>query len=274
MSQDFDLIIEAGKAEREYWKDLWRFRELFYFLAWRDILVRYKQTVIGILWSVLRPFLTMIAFVIVFQKVAKLDSPEIPYPLLVFSGLLPWQLFSTAISEASGSLISNANMVSKVYFPRIIIPISSIIVAMVDFLISFAIFGILCLWYGFAPSSNIIYLPFFFFLVLLISAGVGVLLAALNVKYRDFRYVVPFIVQFGLYISPVGFDSVNVPENWRFLYGVNPMVGVIDGFRWCLFGKGQLYPPSFMASLLIIMVFTVLGLKYFRATEKTFADRI
>jgi lipopolysaccharide transport system permease protein len=272
--KEFDLVIEAGKSEQEYWKDIWRFRELFLFLAWRDILVRYKQTVIGVLWSVLRPILTMLAFVLVFQKVAKLDSHGIPYPIMVFAALLPWQLFSNAISEASNSLIANSNMISKVYFPRLIIPISSIIVSVVDFLISVVIFIFLCIIYGFAPSLNIIYIPIFLILVLATSIGFGVFLAALNVKYRDFRYVIPFIVQFGLYVSPVGFDSSNVPEKWRFLYSLNPMVGVIDGFRWCLFGNQEIYVPGLLISSAVVLVILVWALKYFRSTEKTFADRI
>jgi lipopolysaccharide transport system permease protein len=274
MDENFDLIIESGKAEREYWKDLWRFRELFFFLAWRDILVRYKQTVIGVLWSILRPVLTTIAFVLVFHKVAKLDSEGIPYPILVFVALLPWQLFSNAISEASNSLIANSNMISKVYFPRLIIPISSIIVALVDFAIAGAIMIAMFIWYDFMPSYRFIYLPFFIGLALATSMGFGILLAALNVKYRDFRYVVPFIVQFGLYISPVGFESRNVPESWRFLYSLNPMVGVIDGFRWCLLGNENIYWPGIYISTVMISLVMIVSLKYFRKTEKTFADRI
>lgn len=272
---EFDLIIEAGKTESEYWKDIWRFRELFYFMAWRDLLVRYKQTVIGIAWSVLRPLLTMVAFVLVFNKVAKLDSHGIPYPILVFVALLPWQLFSNSLSEASNSLIANSNMISKVYFPRMIVPISSIIVCLADFAFSLAILILLLIFYQFVPDWKIIFVPLFLLMALLTAIGAGLWLAALNVKYRDFRYVVPFIVQFGLYVSPVGFDSSVVPEKWRFLYSLNPMVGVIDGFRWCFFGTNTLfYWPGFFVSLLFVFVLLIVGVSYFRSTEKTFADKI
>jgi len=272
---DFDLIIEAGKTESEYWKDIWRFRELFYFMAWRDLLVRYKQTVIGVAWSVLRPLLTMLAFVLVFNKVAKLDSPGVPYPILVFVALLPWQLFSNSLSEASNSLIANSNMISKVYFPRMIVPISSIIVCLADFLFSLAILIILMIYYQFVPDWKIIFVPMFLVMALLTAIGAGLWLAALNVKYRDFRYVVPFIVQFGLYVSPVGFDSNIVPEKWRFIYSLNPMVGVIDGFRWCFFGMNTaFYWPGFFVSLLFVFLLLFIGVTYFRSTEKTFADKI
>jgi len=273
-NSDFDLVIEAGKSEKEYWKDLWRFRGLFYFLAWRDLLVRYKQTVIGITWSVLRPFLTMLAFVMVFSKVAKLDSNGIPYPILVFVALLPWQLFSSSLSEASNSLISNSNMISKVYFPRMIIPISSIIVCLADFIFSLVILFLIMVYYQFVPDFKIIFVPLFLLMSLLTAVGAGLLLSALNVKYRDFRYVVPFIVQFGLYVSPVGFDSAIIPEQWRFLYSLNPMVGVIDGFRWCFFGQTVFYWPGFLISVFFIFALLFIGIKYFRATEKTFADKI
>jgi lipopolysaccharide transport system permease protein len=271
----FDLVIEAGKADREYWRDLWRFRELFYFMSWRDLLVRYKQTVIGVAWSVFRPLLTMIAFVLVFGKVAKLDSHGIPYPIFVFVALLPWQLFSSALSEASNSLIANSNMISKVYFPRMIVPVSTIIVCLADFLFSMAILVALMLFYGHIPDSRVFLFPVFLMMGLLTAIGGGLWLAALNVKYRDFRYVVPFIVQFGLYVSPVGFDSTLIPEKWRLLYSLNPMVGVIDGFRWCFFGgKVDFYLPGFLSSLLFVFLLLFVGVRYFRATERTFADKI
>jgi lipopolysaccharide transport system permease protein len=272
---DYDLIIEAGRTEKNYWRDLWRYRELFYFLAWRDILVRYKQTVIGVAWSVIRPLLTMIVFTIVFGRIAKLPSGNTPYPILVFSALLPWQFFANAFSEASNSLIGSAQMISKVYFPRFIVPTSSVIVSFVDFLISAVILAVLMLWFGYLPSERILVLPLFVLLAFGTAMGAGLWVSALNVKYRDFRYVVPFIVQFGLYISPVGFSSNVVPERWRLLYNLNPLVGVIDGFRWALLRKDtHLYWPGFFFSVSIVVLLLYSGILYFRATEKTFADVI
>lgn len=269
------LLIEAGQTERHYWKDLWRYRELFYFLAWRDVLVRYKQTAIGILWALLRPLLTMLIFTFVFSKVAKLPSGGIPYPLLVFSALLPWQFFSNAFTEAGNSLISNANMISKVYFPRLVVPISAMIVSFVDFLLSGVILVGLMLWYGHCPDWRIITLPLFVMVAFAISMGAGLWIAALNVKYRDFRYIVPFVVQFGLYVSPVGFSSDIVPEHWRLLYSLNPMVGVIDGFRWAILGgNSQFYWPGFALSLGLVLFLLVSGILYFRKTERRFADLI
>ena len=269
------LIIEAGKAEKHYWADLWRYRELFYFLSWKDILVRYKQTVIGIAWSVIRPLLTMVVFTIVFGKLAKLPSGGAPYPVLVFTAILPWQYFSNALSEASNSLISNQNMISKIYFPRIIMPTSTIIVALTDFLISFVLLGITMAIYRFVPSWKIVFMPLFLLLATILSLGMGYLFSALNVKYRDFRYVIPFIVQFGMYISPVGFSSDVVPIRYRFWYSLNPMVGVIDGFRWSIIGKGTaIYWPGFILSIVITILIIIWGFWYFRKTEKTFADRI
>ena len=265
-----ELIIEAGKTERQYWKDLWNYRELFYFLAWRDILVRYKQTTIGIIWALLRPLLTMIAFTIVFGKLAKLPSEGVPYPILVFAALLPWQFFSNALSESG-----NSNLISKVYFPRIVIPTSSVIVSFVDFVISGAILSGLMIWYNFWPTWRLLSLPFFILIAFTASMGAGLWISALNVKYRDFRYIVPFIVQFGLYISPVGFSSSVVPEKWRLLYSLNPMVGVIEGFRWAILGKNiELYIPSFFLSICLVFLIFTGGLWFFRKTEKTFADII
>lgn len=270
-----EAIIEAGRTERQYWKDLWNYRELFIFLAWRDILVRYKQTVIGVAWSMIRPFITMLVFTIVFGKIAKLPSEGVPYPILVFSALLPWQLFSNGLSESSNSLISNAGMLSKVYFPRLIVPTSSVIVALIDFLISFAVLGILMVYYHFVPDWRILVLPLFLLLTLVVAMGLGNWLAALNVKYRDFRYIVPFVVQIGLYISPVGFSSSVVPEKWRLLYSINPMVGVIDGFRWAVLrGESKLYLPGLAFSVVLTFLIFWLGLAYFRKTERTFADVI
>ncbi|MCL4377357.1 MAG: ABC transporter permease [Actinobacteria bacterium] len=269
------LIIEAGKAERHYFRDLWRYRELFYFLSWRDILVRYKQTVIGVAWSVIRPILTMIVFTIVFGRLAKLPSGNAPYPILVFTALLPWQFFSNALADSSNSLILNSNMISKIYFPRMIMPASSIIVALIDFLISFVIMGVLMFWYRFVPDWKIVFMPLFLLLAIVFSLGTGFLISALNVKYRDFRYIVPFIIQFGMYISPVGFSSDVVPARWRMIYSINPMVGVIDGFRWCIIGKGvSFYMIGFIISIVLTIVIFIVGILYFRKTEKTFADKI
>jgi lipopolysaccharide transport system permease protein len=274
LSQE-ELIIEAGRTEGQYWKDLYRYRELFYFLSWRDILVRYKQTVIGIAWAVIRPFLTMVVFTIVFGKLAKLPSEGAPYPILVFSAVLPWQFFANALSETSNSLIGNANLISKIYFPRLIIPASSVITSFVDFLISGVILVALMIWYQFVPGWRVLTLPFFVAIAFTASMGCGLWLAALNVKYRDFRYIIPFIVQFGLFISPVGFSSSIVPGKWRLLYSLNPMVGVIDGFRWAIIGGGTLiYWPGFVLSLSLVVIIVVTGFLYFRKTEKTFADVI
>ena len=270
-----NLILEPGRAERHYWRDLWRYRELFYFLAWRDLLVRYKQTVIGVAWALLRPFLTMVVFTVVFGKIAGLPSGGVPYPILVFAGMLPWQFFSNALSESSGSLVSNANLISKVYFPRLIVPAGAVIVGFVDFLISFVIMAALMVWYGFLPGMQILTLPLWILLAFLAAIGPGLFITALNVKYRDFRYVIPFVVQFGLYVSPVGFRSDVVPEQWRLLYSLNPMVGVIDGFRWAICGgEFAIYWPGFVASLAITAFFLWFGIRYFRKTERTFADVI
>lgn len=275
MSSQNLLIIEAGKVERHYWHDLWRYRELFFFLAWRDILVRYKQTAIGLAWALLRPLLTMLVFTLVFGKLAKMPSDGVPYPIMVFAALLPWQFFSNAFTEAGGSLIGNANMISKVYFPRLVIPVSAVIVSFVDFLISGVILVGLMLWYGYPPDWRLLSLPLFIFIAFAAAMGAGLWIAALNVKYRDFRYIVPFVVQFGLYVSPVGFSSSIVPDNWRLLYSINPMVGVIDGFRWAILGGNtQLYWPGFLLSLALVTIIFVGGIFYFRKTERRFADLI
>lgn len=276
MQSQTSLIIEAGRTERNYWQDLWRYRELFYFLAWRDILVRYKQTVIGVLWAVLRPFLTMIIFTLIFGRLAKLPSEgNAPYAIMVFAAMLPWQFFSAAFSESGNSLIGNANLISKVYFPRLVIPTSAVIVSFVDFLISSIILFGLILWYGYYPDWRLLTLPIFILIAFVASLGGGFWVAALAVEYRDFRYIVPFIVQFGLYISPVGFSSSIVPDHLRLLYSLNPMVGVIDGFRWAILGgDSRLYWPGFILSLLLIFFLFTSGIWYFRKMEKTFADNI
>jgi lipopolysaccharide transport system permease protein len=271
-----EIVIEAGQSERHYWLDLWRYRELFRVLAWRDLSVRYKQTVIGVLWALIRPFLTMVVFTIIFGRIAKLPTDgNAPYALMVFAGILPWTLFSAGLSEASNSLITNASLISKVYFPRLIIPVASIVVAYVDFLISFGILLVLMGWYRFAPDWRIIALPGFGLLAFFAVVGPALWIAALNVKYRDFRYVIPFIVQLGLYLSPVGFSSSVVPAQWRLLYSLNPMVGVIDGFRWCILrGQSEVYLPGLLASIAVIAVFLWFGVRQFRKTEKSFADLI
>ena len=270
------IILEKNSKKNNYWKDIWQYRELFYILAWRDISVRYKQTVFGVLWAILRPFLTMLAFTIVFNRLAKLPSEgNAPYSLMVFAGLLPWTLFSTSLAEASNSLIGNANMISKVYFPRLIIPSATVITSFIDFLVSLVLMFALMLYYQYMPGWQIVFLPFFMLLAFLASLGPGLWVTGLNVKYRDFRYIVPFVVQFGLYISPVGFSINVVPEKYRLIYSLNPMVGVIDGFRWCVLGGSvKMYWPGFYLSLAVITVFLWIGLSSFRRLEKSFADLI
>lgn len=270
-----EVIIKAGHIQRQYWKDIWRYRELFYFLAWRDILVRYKQTLIGIAWALIRPFLTMVVFTIVFGQLAKLPSEGAPYPILVFAAMLPWQFFSNALTESSNSLIANTNLIAKVYFPRLIIPTSAVIVSFVDFMISGIILLGLMAWYNFPPDWRILALPIFTIMAFLAAMGVGLWFAALNVEYRDFRYIVPFIVQFGLYISPVGFSGSIVPEQWRLLYSLNPMVAIIDGFRWAILrGESKIYMPGLLLSLIVIGTLMLSGIWYFRKMERTFADVI
>jgi len=270
------VVIEAGRTERQYWRDLWQYRELFQVLAWRDVSVRYKQTVIGVVWAVIRPFFTMVILTVIFGRIAKLPSEGIaPYALMVLAGMLPWTFFSSALSDAGNSLISNANLISKVYFPRLIVPTATIVVAFVDLLVSFGIFLTMMVRYQFLPGWQIFLLPGFVFIAFLAALGPGLWIAALNVKYRDFRYVIPFIVQFGLYVSPVGFSSGVVPGKWRLLYSLNPMVGVIDGFRWCLLGgESRIYRSGFALSIAVIALFLWLGIRQFKKLEKTFADLI
>ena len=270
-----EIIIEAGSAGSRYWRDLWNYRELFYFLAWRDILIRYKQTAIGIAWAILRPLLTMIVFTIVFGKLAKLPSGNVPYPILVFAAMLPWQFFSNSLSECSNSLINNTNLISKVYFPRLVIPTSSVIVSLVDFFLSSTILLGLMIWYDILPTWRFIVLLPLTILTFATAMGGGLIISALNVKYRDFRYVVPFIVQLGLYISPVGFSSNIVPEKWRLLYSLNPMAGVIDGFRWAILGEeNMIYLPGFFLSMVLVVIIFLFSIYFFRKTERTFADII
>ncbi|MDT8444222.1 MAG: ABC transporter permease [Desulfuromonadales bacterium] len=275
-TQDFDLIIEPTRGFQNYWRDLWRYRELFLFMAWRDILVRYKQTVLGLAWSILRPLLILIVFTVLFGKLARFPSEgSAPYPVLVLAALLPWQLFANALSESSNSLILNANMISKVYFPRLIIPASAVIVSCVDFLIAFSLLAGVMAWYQYLPSLRILFLPGFMLLAILTALGGGLWMSALNVKYRDFRYIIPFMVQFGLYVSPVGFSSSVIPEQWRLLYSLNPMVGVIDGFRWALLdSSATLYWPGFLLSSALCLLLFWSGLLFFRRSERQFADVI
>jgi len=270
------IVIEAGRTERHYWLDLWQYRELFRVLAWRDLTVRYKQTVIGVLWALIRPFLTMLVFTVIFGRIAKLPSDgDAPYSLMVLAGILPWTFFSTGLSEASNSLINNERLINKVYFPRLILPIATIVVAFVDFLISFCILILLMSWYRYLPDWRIVLLPFFVLLAFLASVGPSLWVAALNVKYRDFRYVIPFIVQLGLYLSPVGFSSSVIPQKWQLLYSLNPMVGVIDGFRWCVLrGESSLYLPGQLVSVAVIIWFLWFGIRQFRKMEKSFADLV
>ena len=276
----FEVFIESGRAERNYWKDLWRYRELFYILSWRDLKVRYKQTIIGVIWSVLRPLLTMMIFTFVFGQIAKFTAPPgVEYAVLVFAGLLPWQFFAAGLSESSNSLIGNERLISKVYFPRMIIPAASVITSLVDFLISLGIMFVLLLWYRTVPSINLVFLPLFIIMAFFASFGVGLWLTALNVKYRDFKHVVPFLIQIGLYLSPVGFTSEKaaqiIPEKLRILYYLNPMAGVIDGFRWCFFGdKTPIYWTGMLISFAVIIIFLLIGIRTFRKMEKSFADII
>ena len=286
-----DLILEPGRTEKNYWGDLWRYRELFIILAWRDIAVRYKQTVIGVAWAVIQPFLTTVVFTLVFNRVAKLPAPAgVPYFLLVMAAQLPWQFFSTSLSASSNSLIGNANLISKIYFPRLIVPAGSVITSFVDFLITVGLVAATMLWFRFLPDWRIFLLPAFVILAFGCAFGAGLWLCALNVKYRDFRYIIPFIVQFGFFLSPVGYSSAYVAQirHWhgfdvpeRLLYSLNPMVGVIDGFRWALLrnpiepnGQPDFWWPSLLASVVITFVLCASGIWYFRKMEKTFADVI
>lgn len=269
-----ELVLEAGRSSRHYWGDLWRYRELLGFLAWRDIKVRYKQTTLGVLWALIQPAVTLAVFTFIFGKLASMPAGNVPYPLLVLCGLLPWQLFSAAFSNASGSLVANTHLISKVYFPRLIVPLSSVAVALIDFCVVLVLLTTLCLWWQFMPDWRIALLPLFIVLTLVTAIGTGLWLTALTVKYRDFRFVVPFLLQVGLFLSPVGFSSTNLP-NWRFLYSLNPMVGAIDGFRWCLLhGEPALDPLNLGVSVGMALLLLASGLWYFRRTERTFADII
>jgi len=269
-----DLIIEPGRAERNYWRDLWRFRELLYFLAYRDILVRYKQTVLGVAWALIRPALTMAIFV-AFRRMTKMPASDVPDVLLVYAALLPWQFFSTALTESSNSLIMNSNLISKIYFPRLLVPAGSVVTSLVDFGITLGFLAVLMLWYGFAPGWQILWLPILTVLTFGLSIGTGLLLAALNVEYRDFRYIVPFVVQFGLFVSPIAIETSKVPAKWRFALLLNPMTGIIDAFRWSILrGRTVLDPVSLCFAVAVTVLFIWWGVWYFRRTERSFADVI
>lgn len=269
-----EIIIEHGKSERQYWRDLWRYRELLYFLAWRDILVRYKQTVIGVAWAALRPLLTVSILTFVFAKMGRMVPENYPAPLFIFCGMLPWQFFATAFAESGNSLVSNSGMISKVYFPRLVVPVSSVITSFVDFIISGVIMAIFMIYYKFVPGMSLLTLPLFMLLSFATAFGGGLWISALMVRYRDFRFIVPFVVQLGLYISPVAYDVSRVPEQWRMLYSLNPMVGVISGFRWAILGHQNVYMPSFLISAVGVLLLIISGVWYFRRTERTFADVI
>jgi lipopolysaccharide transport system permease protein len=279
------LILEPGRAAKNYWRDLWHYRELFYFLAWRDILVRYKQTVIGIAWAIIQPLLMTVVLTFVFSRMGRMSAPhKVPFFLMVMAAQLPWQFFSASLSQSSNSLVANANLISKIYFPRLIVPSASVITSFVDFMITVGLLAVAMLCYRFTPDWRLLALPLFVALAFGAAFGAGLWLCALNVKYRDFRYIIPFIVQFGFFLSPVGYQTSYVPENWlwhgwqipaRLLYSLNPMVGVIDGFRWSLLqGRVDLWWPSIVLSIFVTLELCLSGIWYFRRTEKTFADII
>ncbi len=252
--------------------ELWDYRELLYFLVWRDIKVRYKQTALGAAWAILQPTLTMLVFSIFFGRFAKMPSDGVPYPVFVFAALLPWQLFSFALTESSNSLVASQNLITKVYFPRLVIPIAAVLAALVDFAIAFAVLLVLMVWYGIYPTRAIVFLPAFLLLALVTALAVGLWLSALNVKYRDVRYTIPFLAQFWMFATPVAYPSSIVPEPWRTLFGLNPMAGVVEGFRWALLGRSTGSGPLLIVSVLAVLVLLVAGLRYFRKTEATFAD--
>ena len=275
MTETNTLVIEAGRVERQYWRDLWRYRELFFYFTWRDLLVRYKQTVVGVSWSLVRPLLTMAVLTIVFGKLGKMPAGKVPYPLLVFCGMLPWQFFAAAISECGNSLVTNSNMISKIYFPRLVITVSSVMTTLVDFFISAIFLAALIIYFRYPLHPTMLILPFYVALMIGASFGIGLWIAALMVQYRDFRFILPFVVQFGLYISPVGFQTGVVPMRFRLLYSLNPMVGIIDGFRWCILGPESIvYWPGVAISMAEVAVFVASGIWYFRKTERVFADVI
>ena len=269
-----ELVIEAGRADLNYWRDLWRYRDLLGFLTMRDIKVRYKQTVLGVGWALVQPIVTTIIFTFVFGKLAAMSAGGVPYPLLVLAGLLPWQLFSTALSGSSISLVSNAHLISKVYFPRLMIPLSSLGVALIDFMVVLFLYVCMSIWFGRVPSWHWALLPAFILLALVLAFGAGLWFTALTVKYRDFRYIVPFLIQIGVFVSPIGFSTEVVPT-WRNLLDLNPITGVIDAFRWSLLSDGQPFNAHGIGCAIAISAIILLsGLRYFRNMERTFAEVI
>lgn len=270
------MILEAGRTDRQYWHDVWRYRELFFILAWRDVSVRYKQTMLGVAWAFMRPFLTMVVFTVVFGQLARLPpGGDVPYAVMVFAGLLPWTLFSSILGDASASVMNNSNLISKVFFPRLLVPMATVMVALIDFAISLTILVGLMIWYAVVPGWQILLLPVFVALTLAAAVGPALWASALVVKYRDFRFVIPFVIQIGLYASPVGFSSSIVPEQWRLLYSLNPMVGIIDGFRWSIIdGASPIYWPGFLISLGAIVLVMWVGISGFRRIERDFADLV
>jgi lipopolysaccharide transport system permease protein len=255
-------------------KDLWTYRELLYFLTWRDVKVRYKQTILGIAWAVIQPLMVMIVFTIFFGTLAKVPSDNLPYPVFTFCALLPWTLFARALGESSNSLVANSNLISKVYFPRLVIPISAIMAGFIDFIIAFVILLAMMAWYGIIPSPAILSLPFFILLAVATALAASLWLSALNVEYRDVRYTLPFLTQIWMFASPIAYPSSLVPEQWRTLYGLNPMAGVIEGFRWALLGKSAPDWGLLTASVMIVLILLITGLVYFKRMERTFADVI
>lgn len=253
-------------------KELWEYHELLYFLIWRDIKVRYKQTVLGAAWAILQPFLTMVVFSIFFGKLAKIPSDGVPYPVFAYCALLPWQFFSNALTASGNSLVSNQGLITKVYFPRLVIPISAVLAGLVDFCISFVVLLMMMFYYGIVPTKAVLTLPLFLLFAIATALAVGLWLSALNVRYRDVRYTMPFLAQFWLFVTPVAYSSSLVPETWRTLYGLNPMAGVVEGFRWALLGKTGGIGPLMLLSALAVAVLLIGGLVYFRRMEKTFAD--
>lgn len=267
------IVIEAGRASREYWPDIWRQRELLFFLVWRDLLVRYKQTMVGVAWVLLKPALTLAIFSVVFGKWAALPSGGLPYPLVVFAGMLPWFFFATAVSDCSNSIIGNSSIVGKIYFPRLLIPLSSLLVSLVDYAVSCSLIVVLVIWTGYYPDWRIATLPLLTIWVAGLSFGLGIWGAALNVRYRDLRFIIPFLLQLGIYISPVAYSAVVVPERFKLLYSMNPMVGIIDSFRWAILGGAfDVYLPGVIISAFFTLVLVVTGVIYFRSVEKMFVD--
>ena len=268
-----EVVIRQGIGERHYWRDLWAKRELIYFLAWRDVIVKYKQTMVGILWVLIRPIFTLMVFTLVFGRIAALPSSNVPYPLLVFSGLMPWLFFAAAVTEVSSSIQSNAALVGKIYFPRLIITISVLMVCLVDYAVSCLLIVVVALWTGYPPDWRILYLPVLTLWVAALAYGLGLCGAALNVRYRDFRHLIPFALQLGVYVSPVGYSANLVPGKWRWVYSLNPMTGIIDGFRWAILGERfDVYIPGMIFSIVATVVILLVGLYWFRHVERQFVD--